>query len=65
MYFDRGQRTCVAAVRAGELPEQPFPQLPALLLRNADDVRRDAPVSTDRRAQPGGHGRATDGVRLP
>ena len=32
------------AVRAGELPQQPVPQLPPLLLRNADDVRLRAPV---------------------
>lgn len=30
-----------AAVRARQLPEQPFPQLPALLLRRPDDVQHD------------------------
>ena len=32
------------AVRAGKLPEQPVPQLPALLLRDPDDVRHGALV---------------------
>lgn len=33
----------VAVVCAGKLPQQPLSQLPALLLRESDDVRHDSP----------------------
>ena len=41
---------CPPAVRPGELPQQPVPQLPPLLLRDADDVRLHPPVRAAREA---------------